>query len=166
MPDPLDVIDFRLRGPAGGLHRARYRPLVIGPAWLGRRALDGRWLVPVSSDGRLRPLAARPRRQDGCGGVLTWALLIPEDAAGGLRWRRRPRGGPDLRRHDGDLLGWCLLYQPCGIVGWALVDAGPPESGLPAVFELPGELFDRAEFLAARGIRSRPLALVRGLMRG
>jgi len=162
MPEPLDVIDFILRSPQGGRHRTRYRPLVIGPAWLGRRTLDGRWLVPVSTDGRLRPLAARPRRPDGCRGVLTWALLTPEDADHGLRWRRRPPGVSARRRHDGDLFGWCLLYQPRGIHNWALVDAGPPESGLPAVFELPGELFDRVEFLRARGIRSRPLALVQG----
>jgi hypothetical protein len=165
MPEPLDVIDFLLRSPQGGLRRTRYRPLVIGPAWLGRRTLDGRWLVPVSTDGRLRPLAARPRRHDGCRALLTWALLTPEDADLGLRWRRRSRDRSGRRRHDGELLGWCLLYQPRGIHGWALVDAGPPESGLPATFELPGELFDRVAFLAARGIRSRPLALVRGLPR-
>jgi hypothetical protein len=162
MPEPLDVIDFLLRSPQGGLRSTRYRPLVIGPAWLGRRTLDGRWLVPVSTDGRLRPLAARPRRPAGCRALLTWALLTPEDADLGLRWRRRTRDGSGRRRHDGELLGWCLLYQPRGIHGWALVDGGPPESGLPAIFELPGELLDRIAFLAARGIRSRPLALVRG----
>jgi len=163
---PLDVIVFRLRAAPGSLQRHLYRPLVIGPAWLGRRTLDGRWLVPVSADGRLRPLAARPRRQDGCRGLLTWALLTPEDANLDLRWRQRLRHGSGRRRHDGELLGWCLLYQPREIHGWALVDAGPPESPLPAIFELPGELFDRVEFLAARGIRSRPLALVRGPGRG
>jgi len=41
----------------------------------------------------------------------------------------------------------------------AVVDASPAAPHLPALFELPGELFDRLEHLAAHGIPARPLAL-------
>jgi hypothetical protein len=58
------------------------------------------------------------------------------------------------------MYGWSLLYQLPGLVGVARIDAGETTSDLPAAYESPQELLDRTDFLAARGIATRPLALV------
>ena len=57
-----------------------------------------------------------------------------------------------------EIYGWALLYR--GRDGDALVDAHDEFDDLPAYSTAPAELADRAEHLAARGIASRPVALV------
>ncbi len=44
--------------------------------------------------------------------------------------------------------------------GVALIDAHESFTDLPAFYESPLELLDRSSFLAARGISTRPIALV------
>jgi hypothetical protein len=59
-----------------------------------------------------------------------------------------------------EMYGWALMYQPPGVVGRAFVDADESLPDLPACFELPLELVDRMAFLEARGIGTRPLAVI------
>jgi hypothetical protein len=151
-----------------------YRPLIAGPAIL--RRCDGKWIVSVSTDGLLRPLVpgsaaavrglvGRQRRS----GVLCrvgLALVSPED----LRHpaaddRGGAMGGPaDLRgtcrRLRLEIYGWSLMIQLPGMRGIAVVDAHDTAEDLPAFYESPLELVDRANHLAARDIPSRPIALV------
>lgn len=147
-----------------------FRPLVLGPAVLHRRRSDERWRVDVSRDGRLLPLAATgphdlqaeilTTRRSGRLCRVAAALMGPEDTlhAGIMSPRRRER--PDKRRPRMASYGWALLYQPPGIAGLAFVDRHEQFADLPACFELPLELLDRAAFLADRGFRTRPLAVV------
>lgn len=74
----------------------------------------------------------------------------------------RPRRGARRRpiRRALEMYGWSLMYQPVGVRGVAYIDRHDSYDDLPAYFELPQELLDRAAFLAARGIATRPLALV------
>lgn len=146
-----------------------YRPLVIGPAILHRRAGGtGPWTVAVSRDGRLLPLvpaspapfhAARVRH--GAAGRrcrIVTALVCPADFPGPGRRAAAPFGGPSSLRSE--IYGWSLMYQPPGLVGRAIVDADDALPELPACFELPLELVDRIAFLESRGFRTRPIAVV------
>lgn len=143
----------------------RYRPLVIGPAILQRPPGSPRWLIDLDSDALLRPLA--PRRPADLE-LLTASLArrgvacrVGAAVAGPLdafpRAIGTPRGSPPRLRLD--IYGWGLLYQPPGMRGRAVVDADDRFADLPAVFELPLELIDRAEFLESRGFRTRPLVI-------
>jgi len=108
-------------------------------------------------------------------------LVVPGDATSPLLHRpadavatppigRRDAAPPHLRPRRGarrrpirralEMYGWSLMYQPVGVRGVAYIDRHEAFDDLPAYFELPQELLDRAAFLAARGIASRPLALV------
>ena len=97
---------------------------------------------------RLFPMAPRTRR-------LAAALIAPQDIAG-----RAARLVADDRPPRSDFYGWALLYQLPGMRTLALVDAHERFAELPAFFESPAELVDRSTFLAAKGILSRPLALL------
>lgn len=153
-------------GPAARI----FRPILLGPAVLHRRRTDDRWRVEVSRDGRLLPLGAtceeelqaeiRGRRQGGRLCRVAATLMSPEDAhhiviPTSPARQRLARRQPRLLSY-----GWALLYQPPGIEGLAFVDRHEHIAELPACFELPLELLDRATFLADRGFRTRPLAVV------
>ena len=147
-----------------------FLPILLGPAILHRRRADDRWRVEVSRDGRLLPSAAtcdagvqaelRTRRRSGRLCRVAAALMSPEDAlhVGIIVSPSRHR----LNRQQPRLVsyGWALLYQPPGIEGLAFVDRHEQFAELPACFELPLELLDRAAYLADRGFRTRPLAVV------
>lgn len=161
--------------PAGGLPQApsclrRFRPIVLGPTVLYRRRTDDRWRVQVSRDGTLLPLLAASeshleamlaeRRRAGRFCRVAAALMSPGDTASAGVMPRRRRDGTAGQQPRLDTYGWALLYQPPGIEGLAFVDRHQDLPDLPACFELPLELLDRAAFLADRGFRTRPLAVV------
>jgi hypothetical protein len=145
--------------------RRLYRPLVVGPVLMRRPGCGGRWWVRVSSDGRLMPAAStepgalrrRVRRLRSTGVVhrVAAALVAPQDLAG-----PPPRLVPEQRRPTSEFYGWSLMYQLAGMRSVAVVDPHDRFPGLPACFESPLELLDRSEFLAARSIPSRPIALI------
>ena len=166
MAHRVTVVNLPLRLiPAGG-DSPCYRPLAIGLARIRRSTASGPWRVRVSLDGRLRPVwhdepsdSATIAKQ--CRAAI--ALLAPEDIQGCNLHRDHRRSGrrSGLARFRGrDIYGWCLMYQPPGLHGVALVDAHESFDELPAYYELPLELLDRMEFLARRGIPSRALALL------
>jgi hypothetical protein len=156
-------------GSAAGGVRC-YRPLVAGPAILRRPRGAAAWTVDLACDRLLRPRApsgaesvVRLVRSLAARGVacrVGAALAGPLDApvtVGGTRLGRVAE--PSRRRIRLDIYGWALMYQPPGMRGRAVVDADDRFADLPAVFELPLELLDRAEFLEARGFRTRPLVI-------
>lgn len=155
-------------GAAEDRQRPRwFRPLVVGPAVLVRPC-DGRgpWQVPVTADGRLRPVAPASRtalahdvaRLVRCGHRVrvTAALVSPVDAVDGHDDLPHPSRSPTRT----DFYGWSLLYQFPDMHDVALVDPHEQFVDLPAMYESPLELVDRAEFLAGKGIASRPLVVV------
>lgn len=158
--------------PAAGSSAAirRYRPLVAGLALLRRARETGPWLVDLESDALLWPQLPRRaadlhtlmRGLARCGIPCRVSAVL----AGPLDMRleqvaHRPDVAPGdpARRLCLDFYGWALMYQPPGMRGRALVDADERFTDLPAVFELPLELLDRADFLESRGFRTRPLMI-------
>lgn len=161
-----------------------YRPLAIGPAILwrlpGRAGARAPWQVDVLDDRGLEP--ATPRRALDVERIVAWrraegqrcrialALVCGDDivapgvAAASMapRFPGRSGHGRGRFRHGAaiEIYGWSLLYRHPGVAGRALVDPHDTIPDLPAWYESPLELADRATFLAARGIRSRPVALV------
>ena len=145
-----------------------YRPLVTGPALLERPPGRDAWTVAIACDRRLMPRAPGPvamlthraRGLTARGGVcrIGVAVVGPLDALGpAVRRSAEFRGATPSPRLRLDIYGWALMYQPPGMWGRAMVDADGRFADLPAVFELPLELIDRAEFLESRGFRTRPL---------
>lgn len=146
-----------------------YRPLVVGPAVLRRQPTDSRWLVSVSTDDRLEPRVpqspaglqeySQHLRAAGFSCRIAAALLAPQDLG---RWRPRPSPLPDVAEPPTrpEFYGWALMYQFPGQAGEAFVDPHEQFADLPAFYELPAEFVDRAAFLAARGVRTRPIAVV------
>jgi len=154
--------------PPGDLVASRrrlYRPLVVGPALLERTAPAGRWRVRITRDGRLFPvfpgeLAALGRRiallrSLGVVHRIAAALVVPPDLAG-----PPVRMVPADHRLRSEFYGWALMYRLPGSRSSGLIDSNELVPELPAYYESPLELLDRSDFLAARGIPSRPLALV------
>lgn len=147
-----------------------YRPLVAGLAVLRRVPRAASWSIAIACDRLLVPQA--PRRVDDAerllrslarrgitcrvGGVLVGPIDLPPGWRSGPLRVAVPRGRP---RPLVDIYGWALMYQPPGMRGRAVVDADGRFPDLPAVFELPLELLDRAAFLEARGFRTRPLVI-------
>lgn len=151
--------------------RRYYRPLSVGLAVL-HRAVGSceRWTVDLADDSSLRPRASRSAalvareverlHEAGRQCRVALALACPDDAA----------ALPDARATAGatrrplplrsEFYGWSLLYQPPGMRGRAVVDADDRFADLPACFELPLELLDRAAHMEARGVRTRPIAVV------
>ena len=165
MAHHLTVVDVPLRLLPSGGDATFYRPLAIGRALLRQHVAAGPWWAHVSLDGTLRPLPWATPDQPGSSLATreVIALLAPEDTAGGIRRRhaRRQIPSPDAARPSGTAIyGWSLLYQPPGMHGVAIVDPHDAVADLPAFFELPLELIDRAEYLARRGVKSRALALL------
>jgi len=153
------------RGPS-----RRYRPLVAGVAILERSLGDSLWTVGIACDRLLVPRAPRGaaalerlvsrRTARGVicriGVALAGPLDAPSPMIGRMAGPPWPASTPRPRL---DFYGWALLYQPPGMRGRAVVDADSRFADLPAVFELPLELIDRAEFLESRGFRTRPLVI-------
>lgn len=142
--------------------RRLYRPLVVGPVLLERCGPRFPWLVRVSPGGMLVPPASaglerRVRRLQSAGVIhrLAAALVSPQDFAGPPR-RILVHG----RRPTAEFYGWALMYQLPGMRTVAAIDPHERFPDLPAFFESPVELIDRSEFLAARGIPSRAVALI------
>lgn len=169
---PVVQAVVRLVPPRSGAdpapRRRCYRPLVVGPALLRRSPGAGRWTVAVSNDGRLLPLAAaslaglrRAVARHEAAGLrcrIATALASPADMPR-LSVAPVPTAGtPSALRSE--IYGWAIMYQPAGVTGRAFVDADGSLPDLPACFELPLELLDRIAFLEARGIRTRPLAVI------
>lgn len=153
----------------GDARRARaYRPLIAAPALLRRSPGAATWSVALSCDRRLLPAAPRQRaaldRLVACLSGRGVACRVGAALAGPIDVSLGTGASPCVRLADItarrlrlEIYGWALLYQPPGMRGRALVDADDRFTALPAVFELPLELLDRAEFLEARGYRTRPL---------
>jgi len=146
------------------VRRATYRPLIVGAAILRRLPGEARWSVSVSRDGRLLPLAPASRagvvasltalRRAGLSARIAASLVTPEDVPAALLRR------PGCSRPAVMFYGWALLYQLPSLRGQAWIDPHDECAELPAFYESPLELIDRADFLAARGVRTRPLAVV------
>lgn len=153
--------------------RKIYRALVIGTAILHRPAGSrGRWTVDLA-DG-VDCLPHSPRRAAGLRRILNLhtslgktvrigaALVTPSDAAGDRIHPATRHSRPAQSCQDAavDIYGYSLMYQLPGMEGVAAVDPHEFFDDMPAWFDSPLELLDRAEFLAARGIPHRPLAIV------
>ena len=69
---------------------------------------------------------------------------------------------PNVQRSPGvvEIYGWALMYQLPGMLDAAAIDPHEEFDDLPAYYNSPLELVDRAAFLAARGIPNRPIALL------
>ena len=119
----------------------------------------------VSADGRLLPLG--PRSAPALAGRLrslrARATSSPHGAAILSPLDITPPASPlHLRSGHGpctEFYGWSLLYQGSW-AGVGLIDPHEQLTELPAFYESPQELLDRAEFLAAKGVPSRAVALV------
>lgn len=146
-----------------------YRPLIVGPAILRQPTERGEaWRVALHPGRAVRPRAPGTRaeltarvqamRAAGIACRVAAALVAPEDIAAHdalERGRCTRRGG----RCRSEFYGWSLLYQIPGPPHVGLIDPHETHRDLPAFFESPLELLDRSEFLAQRGVRSRPIAL-------
>jgi hypothetical protein len=152
--------------PLGGLppRRRRYRLLVVGQAVMRRPPAPGKpWRVDVATDGSFLPVmprstAALTRALDD-GGRLGAALLEPTDVptiGPLLRPALRDRAAPAAV----EIYGWALLYQLAGRPGIGLIDPHDEVPDMPACYESPVELADRQDYLAARGIPTRAIAVV------
>lgn len=144
--------------------RRRYRLLVVGQAVMRRPPAPGEpWRVDVATDGSFLPVmprsAAALTRALATGDRLGAALLEPRDVP-----TIGPRLGPALRDRAAssgiEIYGWALLYELAGQPGIGLVDPHDDVPGMPACYESPAELVDRQDYLAARGMRTRALAVV------
>jgi len=159
--------------------RLVYHPWVLGPALMIQSAPNGPWTVEVADDSRLLPALARGwgeisrrirrYRAHGITCRAAAALMTPADAEEGIgsrAIRAVPSEPGDHRpfrtrtRRPLEMYGWSLLIPSRRMPGVAIVDPHDQFPDLPAFFELPRELIDRTEYLAAHGIASRPLALV------
>ena len=162
--------------PAPSLARKPvYRPLVVGSAILYRPhhgSKRSRWHVHVSPNGLLWPVAPQSRpglqralnrhRAMGLRCRLGSALLTPDDVLHAQAMPNVGDGSP-LRRHKTlptEIYGWSLLYQLPHMRSTGVIDAHERFEDLPAYYESALELIDRSTFLAAKGICSRPIALI------
>ena len=173
--------------PVGSIYRPLIvGPAILHrlPASLDARR---RWQVDVAPGGRFLPdcpskaldvervIAWRLRSGEPCragaalvsssdlaggGGAVPEGVRRDADEAfpAGMRFAGRDRG---LKRGAAiEMYGWALMYQFPGVDNRAWVDPHETHDDLPAYYESPLELLDRAAFLAARGVRTRPIALI------
>jgi len=142
----------------------RYRLLVVGDAVMRRPPASGDpWRVDLTTDGSFLPLPHRSiaglQQTLDDGGRIGPVLLDPMDLP-----TIGPLLRPALRGHTPakvvEIYGWALLYQPAGRHGIGLIDPHDDVPGMPACYESPAELADRQEFLAARGLLTRAIAVV------
>lgn len=162
--------------PAPSLaRRPVYRPLVVGTAILYRPhdgSMDSKWHVHVSPNGLLWPVAPQSRpglqralkrhRAIGLRCRLVAALLTPDDVLHAQAIPNVDDGSPPQRHRTlpTEIYGWSLLYQLPHMRSTGVIDAHERFEDLPAYYESALELIDRSTFLAAKGICSRPIALV------
>lgn len=149
---------FRLFGSGQRLSR---RSIVLGPAILVRPdAGRGPWTVSISEDIPLDSLARRGEHHR-----MAAAIAVPADfrrrrfAVAGRPATAGSHGGgrPNIHR---TIYGWALAYRFPDSTGPALVDPDDDVPDLPAFYESPAELIDRVTYLEARGIETRPIALL------
>jgi len=168
-PDPVGA-----DGGSGRRVQKTYRALVVGTAILHRPAGSrGRWTVDLAAG--LDCLPHSPRTAAGLRRILNLhtslgktarigaALVTPSDAVADRVWPMTTGDRRPSHRHSDaavDIYGYSLMYKLPGMEGFAAVDPHEFFDDMPAWFESPLELLDRAEFLAARGIPHRPLAIV------
>jgi len=165
-PDPLDRGSKTCAG-----FGCVYRPLIIGAAIMKLPSAPGEaWRVALDRDGTVRPrapaasrdLRARVRalRAAGVPCRVGAALVCPEDLAAdaGSEGPLPPRSRPRPCRSE--FYGWSLLYQPPGSPLIGLIEPHPDLQYLPSFFGSPLDLLERSDWLARRGIPSRPIALV------
>lgn len=148
-----------------------YRPLVVGAAILREPLERGDpWRVTLEAGPAVRPRAPASRaalhaqvgalRMAGVACRVAAALVAPEDVVSAPR---ALDGEPGMRRHDrcrSEFYGWSLLYHVPGMPRIGFVEPHHTFRHLPSFFDSPLELLERSEFLARRGVRSRPLALL------
>lgn len=147
----------------------------------------GAWRVDVLSGGALLPDA--PRRPTDIHNVVAWrqergeicrvgaALVsccdvttIPPPTVGEEGSKQVPPASvhrcfqdrPRVERAPGvvEIYGWALMYQLPGMINVAAIDPHEEYDDLPAYYNSPLELVDRAAFLASKGIPSRSIALL------
>ncbi len=149
---PLHQARFRL---LGSREHARRRSIVLGPAILVRPVWDrGPWTLSVSQDGAIEPIAPR-----GVHHRMASAIAVPGD----FQRRRIPMAGRLLHGRTTvrrTIYGWALAYRFPDSTGPALVDPHDEVPDLPAFYESATELLDRVGYLEARGIETRPIALL------
>lgn len=184
------LVDTGVFGPPpreGSSRGPLFRPLSIGPAILWRRpdraGTRSRWEVDIHDVLGLEP-ATPPsvvdverivawRRAEGQQCRVALALVCGDDvlaphdprveataSAGSAPERSTFTWGRFRRGAAIEIYGWSLLCLQPEFEGRAVVDPHDTIPDMPAWYESPLELADRAAFLAARGIRSRALALV------
>lgn len=148
-----------------------YRPLVVGAAILREPLERGDpWRVTLDAGLAVRPRAPASRvalhaqvgalRMAGVACRVAAALVAPEDVVSAPRALEEELG---MRRHDrcrSEFYGWSLLYHVPGMPRIGFVEPHHTFRHLPSFFDSPLELLERSEFLARRGVRSRPLALL------
>lgn len=148
-----------------------YRPLVVGAAILREPVERGDpWRVTLDAGPAVRPRAPASRaalqaqvaalRTAGVACRVAAALVVPEDVVSA------PRGMDHqqlIRRTDrcrAEFYGWSLLYHVPGMPRIGFVEPHPTFCRLPSFFDSPLEVLERSEYLARRGVRSRPLVLL------
>jgi hypothetical protein len=158
---------FRL---LGSHEHARRRSIVLGPAILVRPVgVRGPWTLSVSEEGPLEPVFPRcPERlsrtivslaRDGLQHRMATAIAVPGD----FQRRRVPMDGRLLHGRttvSRTIYGWALAYRFPDSTGPALVDPHDEVPDLPAFYDSATELLDRVGYLEARGIETRPIALL------
>ena len=95
-----------------------------------------------------------------CDIISATATLAADGPAGNPLPHPRFRFDDPRRGVVAEIYGWALMYQMQGMIDRAVIDAHDEFDDLPAYYESPLELVDRSAFLAARGIPSRPIALL------
>jgi len=148
-----------------------YRPLVVGAAILREPIERGApWRVTLDAGPGVRPRAPASRaaiqgqvaalRRAGVACRLAAALVAPEDVVSTSPALDREQVIRRTYRCRSEFYGWSLLYHVPGMPRIGFIEPHHTFRHLPSFFKSPLDLVARAEFLARRGVRSRPLALL------
>ncbi|MFM7043394.1 MAG: hypothetical protein ACKO35_14555 [Planctomycetaceae bacterium] len=148
-----------------------YRPLVVGAAIL-REPIDrgDPWRVTLDAGPAVRPRAPASRaalhaqvcalRMAGVACRVAAALVAPEDMVSAPRVMDDEQAIRRTGRCRSEFYGWSLLYHVPGMPRIGFIEPHRTFRHLPSFFDSPLEVLDRSEFLARRGVRSRPLVLL------
>lgn len=148
-----------------------YRPLVVGAAILREPIERGDpWRVTLDAGPGVRPRAPASRaaikgqvaalRRAGVACRLAAALVAPEDVVSTPPALDEEQVIRRTYRCRSEFYGWSLLYHVPGMPRIGFIEPHHTFRHLPSFFDSPLDLVDRSEFLARRGVRSRPLALL------
>ena len=148
-----------------------YRPLVVGAAILREPIERGDpWRVTLDAGPGVRPRAPASRaaikgqvaalRRAGVACRLAAALVAPEDVVSTPSALDEEQVICRTYRCRSEFYGWSLLYHVPGMPRIGFIEPHHTFRHLPSFFDSPLDLVDRSEFLARRGVRSRPLALL------